>query len=241
LGDRSVGTGNTLWSDTDLDIALDTEFGNIWNDLIKAKSPLVNTVSYTTTTASTVDVTLPSNFAGEVKWVNVADGGDDLSSDSQGAPRTELILTDAYEGWKEYKRGQLGTQPYYFSIAEGGTGKIFPPPNSGGTSACEICHTYWPTFAAATTSEPGLPTEYRPLIAIRAAISLRLGYDMPVQELRGEERVYWQRMLGIEARKVQDRQQSFSATGRVDSRQFAIKTGFRRALKSYRSRFKGNY
>ena len=238
LGDRSVGTGNTLWSDADVDIALDTAYGSVWTGLIDKKSTICRTVSYVATTADAVTIAMPSSYAGEILWVNVANDGSDLSADSAGDPRIELELTDATEGWQLYKRGQLQSTPWYFMVAEGNNGKIFPPPATGGTTACEICHTYWPTWAAATTATPDLPVQFRPLLAYKAAKELRDGYDMPSRELAQQIDEIEARMSGMQKDVARAPNQAMSVHGRTDVRQFQIRTGIRRRLTSWRSRLR---
>jgi hypothetical protein len=238
LGDRSVGTGNTLWSDGDIDIALDVAYGSIWTDLIDKKSTICRTVSYVATTTDAVTVALPASYAGEILWVNVANDGSDLSADADGAPRIELVLTDATEGWQQYKRGAMSTTPWYFMVSEGSNGKIFPPPGTGGTTACEICHTYWPTWAAATTATPDLPVQWRPLISYKAAKELRDGYDMPSRELAQQIDGLQSRMYGMQKDIARAPNQAMTVHGRTDVRQFQIRTGIRRRLYSWRSRLR---
>lgn len=186
VGDPDLGQPNPLFSDTQIDNAMDVALDQLWAVLVEQQSPWVVDKTYlTTSTSSQIALPSTSSFWGKILAIRVSNEGYDLSSTTYSTgSRIILEPTTWNEGGDLYLMGQVST-PKYFIVEHNAAGTfgslhIMAPPASTGSSACEVVHVVNPTWGASDSDEPPLPLANRELIALKAAMTLRIGFDMPV-------------------------------------------------------------
>ena len=225
-GESSAASG-TLFQLQDVKDSLNVCYEDLWNEAKEMNAGWGVATDYINTVADTVYHTLPTDYEGRIITVEVEPDGKNLSTDTTASPSQVLPSTQdvALLG---YNIGTITeTQFYWFeySQTDGKRLGVVAPPTTGGTKSLRIVFEEDLTHLSADGDTPLIPTTHHELIAIRAAIQLRVAHEIPVGELRDIERLRYQNFLSKMGEPVLDADFQMAAAGRV-VQTHAIRTGF---------------
>lgn len=224
-GQSSVASGS-LFQTQDVKDCINVCYEALWNEAKKADEGWGLTTDYVDSVADTVYYTLPTDFEGQIKTVEIDTDGVNLST-TTGSP-TQLLPTTHDTQLINWRAGNLEEVRYWFfefSQTDGKRLGIVAPPSTGGTKSIRLVFEEDLTHLSAGADIPLIPVTHHELIAIRAAMTLRASNEMPTDDLQFEYQQRYDDWLKFIDRPVADPNHQMSVAGRA-TQVFSTSTGF---------------
>lgn len=225
LGDPD-GAPLVMWTDAEYVNALNIGYKEAWKIAKNLDVGWGHKTAYQTSTAGTILYDMPSDLDGRIVEVAIEANGKDLSSDSD-AQWTYLTPMEGNVALKGYRMKEFNIPRYVF-IQDRQFG-VIAPPSTGGTNSLFL--TYEGELSASDlltlstpTMEPIIPESDHPLLCYLAAITLRIGKQLPTNDIRTEAARKYPMFIEQASEPIQDLDGQVECVGR-ETQYFATRTG----------------
>ena len=177
------GAPSALWTDQATKNAVNVAYSLIRNKMRALDVGYTKKVAYETSVADQKNYSLPTDFISRLT-VEMSTSGANLSTATPSTSNSiflEPLSTE--QGLEIYNSGSIGNARIVVQV--GAEYWILGPPSSSeaGTNSIRLTYEAETSQLSGDTDEPLLPVPLRPLICYEAAIMLRTGLDIPVNDL----------------------------------------------------------
>jgi hypothetical protein len=227
LAGQSSAASGTLFQPQEVKDNINVAYEHLWNLAKEVNQGWGVATDYLTTVADQVYYTLPTDLEGRIISIELEADGKNLSTDTTASPGI-LKPSSQDVALLGYRTGTITEMKYYwfeYSQTDGKRLGIAAPPTKAGTNSIRIVFEEDLTHLSADGDTPLIPTTHHELIAIQAAMALRISKDMDFQDLRFLEAPRMEMFLSRMSDTVNDDDFSMTVAGRPN-RTYAISTGF---------------